>query len=416
MAQYKIPRRRFLHGLGAAALTGLLSGCGQPEAPAAEPVQPTPVPAPPPAQYRAMWLSYLDWHLVDFTGKDAFCASFGTVLDNCQQLGLNTLIAQVRPFGDALYPSKLFPWSHLCTGTRGEAPSFDPLDCMVQLCHDRGMSLEAWINPYRLRLNGKVPPAFAPQDLPETHPDWCVEAAGGVYLNPALPQVADYVVQGVQEILDGYAVDGIHFDDYFYPTTEDWIDADQYAAAGTDLPLADWRRQNVTDLVRKTRDAVKAKDPTLRFGISPQGNPDNNFQQQYSDVAVWMEETLVDYVCPQIYWGYGYQLKSGSDRFAFENITAEWLAMPRPAACALYFGLGAFRIGDGDGGSNPDSQTQWQSGHQLADMVTDLTEQGADGYSLFRYEFLAASPWPELAAAECAALTETNAAMDGPQA
>ena len=405
-----LSRRQILQGMGAAALSGLLSSCTPTDtaAPAATPDS-TPTAAPA-SQYRAMWVSYLDWHLVDFSGQQNFENSFSALLDTCQSMGLNTILAQVRPFGDALYPSKLFPWSHICTGTRGTDPGFDPLDCMVRLCHERGLSLEAWINPYRLRLNSKMPPAFAPDDVTARHPDWCVEVDGGVYLNPALPAVADFVVEGVIELLDRYAVDGIHFDDYFYPAADSWIDEAAYTENGAGLPLDDWRRQQVTALVQRVHDAVKTKDPVLRFGISPQGNPDNNYEQQYSDVNAWMTAPLVDYICPQIYWGYGYQLKNGSDRFAFENITAEWMAMPRSADCALYFGLGAFRIGKGDGGSDPDSETRWQTGHALADMVRDLTEQGADGYALFRYEFLAASPYPELAGAEAAALTLENQA------
>ena len=415
----KMSRRCVLRGMGAAALAGLLSGC-KAESPAGvsvdEPAPTADVPEAVPAasQYRAMWISYLDWHLVDFSSQSSFETSFDAVLEQCQTMGLNTIIAQVRPFGDALYASELFPWSHLCTGTRGQNPGFDPLDCMVRLCHDRGLSLEAWLNPYRLRLNQNTPPQLAEGEVSQLHPEWCVEASGGLYLNPAEPAAADYVVQGVTELLEHYAVDGIHFDDYFYPTTEEWIDAAQYAASGNGMPLADWRRANVTVLVQKTHDAIKAKDPTLRFGISPQGNPDNNFQQQYSDVSAWIsgEQPLVDYICPQLYWGYGYQLKNGSDRFAYENITAEWLAMPRSEQCALYFGLGTFRIGEGDGGGGPNSDTRWKTGHVLADMVRDLTQAGADGYGLFRYEFLAASPYPELTTSEIAALTEENRTID----
>lgn len=412
----QISRRKVLQGAGIAALAALTAGCGDGQKPIAaaqpqETQEPQPSAQPRHEQYRAMWLSYLDWHLVDFSSQTAFEKSFETVLENCQTMGLNTLIAQVRPFGDALYKSDLFPWSHLCTGTRGKDPGFDPLECMVRLCHERAISLEAWINPYRLRANKKMPSEFAANDLPNTHPDWCVTVGEGVYLNPAQPAAAAYVVQGITELLENYAVDGIHFDDYFYPTTEAWIDEALYAASSSSLSLEEWRRAQVTNLVRDARDAVKAKDPTLRFGISPQGNPDNNYSQQYSDVDAWIngaDGPLVDYICPQVYWGYGYQLKNGSTRFAYENITSEWVKMPRSEACDLYFGLGAYRIGDGDGGANADSKTQWESGHQLADMIADLTELGADGYGLFRYEFLAASPYPELAAAECAAVAQKN--------
>lgn len=140
---------------------------------------------------------------------------------------------------------------------------------------------------------------------------------------------------------------------------------------------------NVTRLVKAAHDAVKAADPTLRFGVSPQGNPDNDRNEQYTDLSVWLTasgaDAVVDYLCPQIYWGYGYTLSSGSTRFAFENITAEWLALPRAESTALYFGLGAYRVGVGDGGANADSVSQWVHRSALARQVTDLRSAGARG-------------------------------------
>ena len=173
------------------------------------------------------------------------------------------------------------------------------------------------------------------------------------------------------------------------------------------------RRANVTRLVKAAHDAVKAADPTLRFGVSPQGNPDNDRNEQYTDLSVWLTasgaDAVVDYLCPQIYWGYGYTLSSGSSRFAFENITAEWLALPRAESTALYFGLGAYRVGVGDGGANADSVSQWCTGSALARQVTDLRSAGAGGWALYRYGSLFRSDESGLAAAERAALT----ALDG---
>ena len=168
--------------------------------------------------------------------------------------------------------SQLFPWSHLCTGVQGQDPGFDPLDILLQEAHGRGLSVEAWLNPYRLRSSAAMPPNLAENNLANTHPEWVCAVGDGLYLNPAEPAAADYVVQGVAELLQNYAVDGIHFDDYFYPATEESIDAAQFAASGA-ADLAAWRRQNVTALVKKVRDTVKTADPTLRFGISPQGIP-----------------------------------------------------------------------------------------------------------------------------------------------
>ena len=403
-------RRAFLAGAGCAALAGAAVLLGRGQTASASSAQPETAelnPALPAGEWRAVWVSYLEWAGMDFSSEDAFRAGAAELMDNCLSIGLNTVIAQVRPFGDALYRSSLFPWSHLCTGTQGQDPGFDPLDVLIAEAHSRGLSLEAWVNPYRIRSSASMPPALAENSLANTHPEWVCAVGEGMYLNPAIPEAADYVVQGVAELVQNYAVDGIHFDDYFYPTTDPSLDAAQFAASGA-ADLAAWRRQNVTALVKAAHDTVKAADPTLRFGVSPQGNPDNDLSEQYSDVKAWLtaegENAVVDYLCPQIYWGYGYTLKSGSTRFAFENIVPEWLVMPRAASMALYFGLGAYRIGTGDGGANADSQSQWCTGGALARQVTDLRTQGAGGWVLYRYDSLFRSAEPELAAAERVAL------------
>ena len=413
----RVGRRAFLIGLGgsvSAALTYYLLRsipAGNNAEPAPSP-QTAPNPALPSGEWRAVWVSYLEFAEMDFSSESAFRADAAALMDNCLSLGLNTVIAQVRPFGDALYRSSLFPWSHLCTGVQGQDPGFDPLDVLLQEAHTRGISVEAWVNPYRLRSSAAMPPNLADGNLANTHPEWVCTVDGGLYLNPAEPAAADYVVQGVAELVQNYAVDGIHFDDYFYPTTDESIDAAQFAASGAGN-LAAWRRENVTALVRAVHDTVKAADPTLRFGISPQGNPDNNENQQYSDVTGWLAsgggDAVVDYLCPQVYWGQGFALHNGSTRFAFENIVPAWLAYPRAADVALYFGLGAYRVGVGDGGSNENSLSGWSTGRALADQVAFLREQGAGGWALYRYGSLFGPEQTSLAAAECGAL----AAADG---
>lgn len=404
-----------------AALCLALAGCAPAAAPGSSAplpgssadVQPAPAASAKPSgeEYRAVWISYLEWQSADFSSEDAFRAQMGSWFDQYAAMGLNTVLAQVRPFGDALYPSAIFPWSSVCTGTQGRDPGFDPLAVLVEEAHARGLRLEAWLNPYRLALNDTVPGVFSADNLAAVHPEWVKQAAGGQYLDPSRQDVRDCIAAGVQEILDGYAVDGIHLDDYFYPTTDEAFDAAEYAAAGTNLSLEDWRRENVNALVRQLYQLVHAGGRTagaVPLGISPQGNNDNNYAQQYSDAALWLSTPgYIDYAMPQVYWGYGYTTGSGSTRFAFENITAEWLALPRAEGVALYFGLGAYRIGDGDGGNYDHAQDQWQTGRNLADMVTTLRGAGADGFGLYRSDFLLRnSAWPQLAQAECAALTE----------
>ena len=396
----------FTAGCAAAPASSSVSSSSEPASqPAATPQ------AEPAEEIRAMWISYKEWETMDFSSEAAFTEQAAQLMANSAELGMHRVLVQVRPFADAIYPSELFPWSDLCTGTQGQDPGYDPLAILVEQAHSAGLAIEAWVNPYRVRLNASYPAGELSANNPAVlHPDWAKEVNGGIYLDPANPDVQAYIADGVQEILDNYAVDGIHFDDYFYPTTEESFDEAEYAASGTDLSLADWRRENVNSLVSLVYRTVKESSPTAVFGISPQGNPDNNYNGQYSDVGLWMSTPgYLDYVMPQIYWGFGYTLKSGSDRFAFENIVAEWAAMPRADSVALCAGLGAYRIGDGDGGSNENSTSQWQTGCNLASQVEGLRGAGLDGYALYRYASLFDNAaWSDLAAQECEALRQVN--------
>ena len=318
-----------------------------------------------------------------------------------------------------MYPSQYFPWSKFASGKQGKNPGYDPLAYAVQAAHQRGLQLHAWINPYRITgylnrysdLCASNPAIAWAKDGDSSNDRWVLCQNGEYYYNPAIPQVRQLIIDGVKEIVTNYEVDGIHFDDYFYPTTDAAVDAVQFAASGA-ADLAAWRRQNVTALVAKVHRTVKAADPTLRFGISPQGNPDNDLDQQYSDVTAWLaaggEEKVIDYLCPQVYWGYGFTLHSGSTRFAFENIVPAWLSYPRAGDVALYFGLGAYRVGTGDGGANPDSVSGWSTGSALAAQVKDLRQQAAGGWALYRYGSLFGPEAPALAEAECAALRALN--------
>lgn len=366
---------------------------------------------PPKSEYRAMWVSYLEWEAFDFSSEAAFAAGANTMMQNCADLGLNTVIAQVRPFADALYPSEYFPWSHLCTGTQGGDPGFDPLAILIQAAHDHGLELEAWLNPYRVRLTENRPALLALDNLANLRPDWVKAVEQGLYLDPSNKDVQQYIVNGVMEIVYKYDVDGIHFDDYFYPTTDPSFDAQEYAANGGGLALDEWRRGNVNSLVQAVYSAIKAEEPTIRFGISPQGNMDNNYNGQYSDVALWMSTPgYLDYVLPQLYWGYGYTTQSGSTRYGYENVGAQWAALPRAASVELYFGLGAYRIGIGDGGAYAEAQSQWQTGENLAKMIRDGRAMGTDGYVLYRYDNLFNNAeYGELAQAECSAILQCNA-------
>lgn len=385
----RVGRRAFLIGLGgsvSAALTYYLLR-SIPAGNNAEPVpspQAAPNPALPSGEWRAVWVSYLEFAEMDFSSESAFRADAAALMDNCLSLGLNTVIAQVRPFGDALYRSSLFPWSHLCTGVQGQDPGFDPLDVLLTEAHARGLSLEAWVNPYRLRSSASMPPAIAENSLLNTHPEWVCTVNEGAYLNPAIPEAADYVVQGVAELVQNYAVDGIHFDDYFYPTTDVAFDAASYAqyqTGGGTMSLADWRRENVNQLVRAVYAAVKETDPEVVFGISPQGNMENNYDKQFIDVEEWLtEDGYIDYICPQIYFGFD------NSTYPYAETVEAWSDLIENDV-QLYIGLSPYKIGTEDtyAGSG---RWEWANSGDILARQVDTARQAEHykGFSLFRYD------------------------------
>ena len=253
-------------------------------------------PKPLPEEMRAMWFSFLEWRdlfsAINGAGEqkaEQFTQQVGQMFQNCADMGLNTVIVAVRPFGDALYQSDVFPWSHLVTGAQGEDPGFDPLAIMIQQAHQRDLRLEAWVNPYRVDHPQNGPGTLSADNPATLNPDWVRQVNGELWFDPGIPQVEALVAQGVAEILQRYAVDGIHFDDYFYPSgAKEDFDAASFAAGGGGVTLADWRRTNTDLMVKKVYDTVKTIRPAASFGVSMQGNNENNFTTMYADVKKWM--------------------------------------------------------------------------------------------------------------------------------
>ena len=381
--------------------------CAAPPDALAPTASPAPAASPSPSAAlacRAVWFSYLDWRPGDFASAAAFSARAAAVCGAAAGLGANTLLLQVRPFCDALYPSRLFPFSHLCTGAQGVDPGFDPLGLFVAAAHAAGLRLVAWVNPYRVS-SGQTPAALAGSSPAVQHPDWVKTTSEGRYLDPASPAVRAYIAQGLDELCGAYAVDGVQFDDYFYPDPSPGFDAAQYAAyaaaAAAPLSLAGWRRQNVSALVSLCWQTVH-RHPGVSFTVSPQGDPDAGLATQYADAAGWLAAPgYVDGLVPQLYWGLGWRQK-GSDRLAAGTLARRWLALPRAAGVTLCFGLAASRIGGADGrDATSPAPAEWRSGRALADAAALLAGLGADGVAIYRYGSLFENPdFPALAGQE----------------
>jgi uncharacterized lipoprotein YddW (UPF0748 family) len=266
-------------------------------------------------------------------------AEIAAILELMRSTGLNAAFFQVRPESDALYRSDLEPWSRFLTGTQGADPGYDPLAIAIEEAHARGIELHAWINPYRAKASAGST-AVAPH-VTITLADHAIHYGEAVTMDPGAAPVRDHVVAVIRDIVRRYDVDGIHFDDYFYPypvAGETFDDADTYAAyqaGGGALSLADWRRENVNLLVGAVAAMLEQEKPWVRFGISPfgiyrPGMPEgitglDAYASIYCDSLRWLTEGWIDYVAPQLYWpttqtaqAYGALIEWWADR-AFEN-------------------------------------------------------------------------------------------------
>ena len=329
-------------------------------------------------EMRGVWVSYLDWN---GWAKDeaGYKKAMDQTLDLCVQKGLNAVFLQVRPDGDAMYPSQYFPWSKFASGKQGKNPGYDPLAYAVQAAHQRGLQLHAWINPYRITgylnrysdLCASNPAIAWAKDGDSSNDRWVLCQNGEYYYNPAIPQVRQLIIDGVKEIVTNYGVDGIHFDDYFYPNLDDskaetWFDYPEYQASGTSLSVAAWRRNNVNELVRGVYSAVKSIRPQALFGISPEGYLQNlrKDTRQFTDVDAWMTQSgYVDYLMPQIYWGFEAKQNGQAAGYAFANCLNEWVTLKKKGNVKLYVGLALYKTGTDavDGYEVP----EWQRYHDI---------------------------------------------------
>ncbi len=277
----------------------------------------------PKREFRGTWIASvanIDWPSSPGLPLETVKKQLTDMLDALKSANINAAFFQVRPECDALYKSTIEPWSYWLTGTQGSAPAadFDPLKFAVEEAHKRGIELHAWLNPYRARYAG-ASYTRASNHITNTRPDWILKFGNLYILNPGLPDVRNYNVSVVVDIITRYDVDGIHFDDYFYPyppdqiTTQDAATFTAYSRGFTNL--GDWRRDNVNIQMKAISDTIKALNPNVKFGISPFGIWKNGvpsgitgmdaFSAIYADPMAWLKQKTVDYLIPQLYWRIG---------------------------------------------------------------------------------------------------------------
>lgn len=311
-------------------LGGLLSGgCATTEreaTPAAASTTSTITLPKPKREFRGVWVATVD--NIDWPSKKGLStaeqkAELIALLDRAAKLKLNAIVFQVRPQCDALYPSTLEPWSEFLTGQMGKAPSplWDPLAFVIEESHKRGMELHAWFNPYRaLHPAGKGP--VSANHISRTKPQLVRTIGEYLWLDPGEREVQDHSLAVVMDVVKRYDIDGVHFDDYFYPYPEKQADGRelefpdnaswQKSGAKSKLSRNDWRRENANVFVQRVYQAVKTEKPWVKFGISPFGiwRPGypaqikgfDQYDKLYADARKWLANGWVDYFAPQLYW------------------------------------------------------------------------------------------------------------------
>ncbi|MBE6886225.1 MAG: hypothetical protein E7486_04670 [Ruminococcaceae bacterium] len=304
------------------------------------------------ANMKAVWFSYLDLEEGFTSSKTAaqFREHMGNVLENLKTgFGINTFIFQVRMFGDAMYPSKYFCWSFYANENHQD-PGYDPLQIVVEECHKRQISIHAWVNPYRGFKTAKVPDVSADYAFTKwlsdssKKGDYLVQFGEYWYFNPGVAEVAALIADGVAEICENYEVDGIHFDDYFYPNNADnTFDQKAYnrylsgIGGGTALSRSAWRMDNVNRMVWTVYRRIKSINPNILFGISPQGNVEN-CEALGADVTKWVQNAgYVDYMIPQLYYA------TNSDGQGFSHWLDTWNGMVTQSGIRLYAGLALYK-------------------------------------------------------------------------
>lgn len=323
-----------------------------------------------------LWLPYMDFENYIYNkSEDEYREAVKKIISSAKADGINTLYFHVHPNGDAYYKSEIFPKGIYYTG------DYDPLQIMLDEAHDKGISVHAWLNPLRFQTTEQM------ESLPDDFivKQWVNEGSpmvktvnGRYYLNPAYDEVTELVSKCADEILRNYNVDGIHIDDYFYPTTDTDFDHEAFEASDNS-DLAQWRTENITKMVKSLYDTVKSNNKRVKFGISPQGNINANYNSQYADVKLWAgTQGYADYIIPQIYFGFR------NETCPFEATLHEWENITGDGV-SLVIGLAEYKTGEEDKWAGASGENEWIENPDIIQQQIDLVKSStADGYALYR--------------------------------
>ena len=350
-------------------------------------------------EFRGVWVATvdnIDWPSKGNFNTDAQKAEFIQLLNMHQRNGINALVVQIRPAADAFYPSQFEPWSEWLTGKQGQAPDpyYDPLEFMITETHKRGMVFHAWLNPYRAEYAIGVS-SIAATHITRVHPEWFLTYGDKRYFDPGNKAVQQYVAAIVKDVVSRYPVDGIHFDDYFYPYrigTREFPDYASYRQYGNGLKKDDWRRSNTDSIIAILSRVIKSANKNCQFGISPFGvwrnaktDPVNgsktngavsNYDDLYADILLWLKKGWIDYVAPQLYWEFNHQAAS-------YNVLLDWWNN-HTFGRHCYIGLGIYKA---------NTNKAWRDPAQLPRQIDSLrSKSNVQGMIFFSSKSFESNP------------------------
>lgn len=352
--------------------------------------QQAPEPSPK-REFRGVWIATvnnIDWPSKPGLSSEQQQQEFVRLLDFHRSCGMNALFVQVRSAADALYYSEREPWSAVLTGTQGKAPEpyYDPLAFMIEETHRRGMEFHAWVNPFRSMTNA-ASANIAPDHMAKRRPEWMLAYGNTRMFDPGVPEVRRYLAEVIEDIVRRYDVDGVHFDDYFYPYPEVGAVLDDEASFrryGGGMRKDDWRRENINAFVRMVHQRIRMAKPKIKFGISPyavwrnqretaEGSPTeagmNCYDHLYADVRLWLQKGWIDYVAPQAYQS------SKHRKIPYQPLVAWWAQ--NTFGRHLYVGHAAYRL-------LQSPEAGWENPQEVPDQVRyNRTLPGVQGNVMY---------------------------------
>ena len=333
---------------------------------------------------RYVFISYIDYSYLKGKDENSLKEEINKMVLNIKENNLNGIILQVRAFSDAIYYSKIFSPSLHIVNNENDKLKLDMLDYFIKLSHENNIKLIAWINPYRIRSNNDISSISGNNIVNKYLNTSSVEIKEGIYFNPANDEVLDLIIKGVLEIVKNYDVDGILYDDYFYPSkTCDLNDYKLYKINGGLKSLEDFRRDNINKLIRKTYEKVKEVNSDVLFGISPSGNMNNNYNAEYLDINYLIENKIVDFIMPQIYYGFD------NTNLPFVNTVNSWSNLVKDTNIKFYVALALYKSGLEDKYAKT-GINEWINNNDIISkqIIVSRNTYNYEGFSIFRYDYL----------------------------